>query len=162
MRSLQLLLRDHWDFVDESVILAWTPEIKSGLFWWSDARHLLASVSLVSPQPDLLFWSDASDQGWGAALLDQFVLGRWLVVERSYSIHLREFRAFRLGLLHFGRHLLGRSIGVFNINTTALSYTHKQRGTFSPALTHKAQLLLRWAVAIGISLVLQFIMRHGT
>ena len=29
-------------------------------------------VSLVSPQPDL-FWSDASDQGWGLNLLNQFL-----------------------------------------------------------------------------------------
>ena len=53
MRSLQLLLRDHWDFVDESVVFAWTPEIELGFRWRSDAHHLLASVSLVSPQPAL-------------------------------------------------------------------------------------------------------------
>ena len=46
--------------VDESVsvALSWTSEIKSDLTWRSDARNLLAGVSLVSPQPDLLFWSD--------------------------------------------------------------------------------------------------------
>ena len=34
MRSLQLLLlRDRWDFVDESVNLDWTPEIESDLLW---------------------------------------------------------------------------------------------------------------------------------
>ena len=47
MCSLQLLLREQWDFVD--------PEIGPDLLWWSDARHLLAGVSLVSPQPELLF-----------------------------------------------------------------------------------------------------------
>ena len=65
MRSLQLVLRDHWDFKYESVTVSWTPSIESVLDWWSDVRHLLVGVSLDSPQPDLLFWSDASDQGWG-------------------------------------------------------------------------------------------------
>ena len=54
MRSLQLLLRDHWDFVEVSVVLSWTLEIESDLLWWLNARHLLAGVSLVSSQPDLL------------------------------------------------------------------------------------------------------------
>ena len=66
MRSLQLQLRQHWDFVDEDVLVPWNSQIRSDLHWWSDARHLLSGVSLLIPQPDLLFWSDASDQGWGA------------------------------------------------------------------------------------------------
>ena len=51
MRSLQLLLRDCCVFVDESVYLYWTPEIESDLIWWFDT-HLLAGISLVSPQPN--------------------------------------------------------------------------------------------------------------
>ena len=149
MWSLQLLLRDHWDFVDESVILTWTPEIELDLLWWSDARHLLVGVSLVSPQR------------LGANLQDQFISGRWSVVEQSYSINLRELWAIRLGLFHFGRSLLGRSVGVFSDNTTALSYICKQSGTFLPALNHEALLLLHWAELMEITLVPQFIIGHG-
>ena len=54
MRSLHLLLRNRLYFVDESVVLRWTLEIELDLLWWFDACHLLADVSLVSPQPDLL------------------------------------------------------------------------------------------------------------
>ena len=63
MWSLQLVLQDQWDFEDESVTVSWTSSIKSDLNWWFDVYDL-AGVSLVSLQPDL-FWSDASDQGWG-------------------------------------------------------------------------------------------------
>ena len=83
MKPLQLILRNHWDFVEESVVLSWTSAAESDLEWWSDARHLLDWVSLVSPQPDLLFWSDVLAQGWWASLLNQFVSGRWLLVERG-------------------------------------------------------------------------------
>ena len=43
-------------------------------------------------------------------------------------------------------------------NTTALSYVRRQRGTFSPALNHEAQLLLCWAETMEITLVPQFVM----
>ena len=56
MRSLQLELRRRLDFLDESVVLSWTPEIERDLEWWYDTDHLLQ-------HPDLLFWSDALDQG---------------------------------------------------------------------------------------------------
>ena len=121
-------------------------------------RHLLAGVSLVSPQLDLLFWSDVLDQCWGVNLLDQFVSGCWLEVEQEYSINLRELHAIHLGLLHFHHSLMGRSVGAFLDNTTDLSYIRKQGGTFSPALNHKAQLLLCWVESLGITLVPQFIM----
>ena len=75
--------------------------------------------------PNLLFWSDASDLGWGANLTDQFVSGVWLDKEKAMSINLRELRAIRLGLLHFLDSLKSKSVGVFSDNTTALSYLRK-------------------------------------
>ena len=63
LRSLQLLLRQQWDFVDKSVVPAWSPEVASDLDWWSDASHLLSGVCLMSQQLDVLFWSNASDHG---------------------------------------------------------------------------------------------------
>ena len=68
LRSLQLRLRESWDFVDESVSVAWTDDIRSDLQWWSDARNILAAVSLATHHTDHHFWSDASDQGWAPML----------------------------------------------------------------------------------------------
>ena len=72
MSALQLLLRQQWDFVEESLVCPWSPEVKSDLSWWSNAIHLLGDVS---PQPDVLFWPDVSDHCWGANHLDRFVSG---------------------------------------------------------------------------------------
>ena len=94
--------------------------------------------------------------GWGANLLDQFVLGRWSQVEWKF-INLQELRAVHLGLLHSHRYLLGQSVRVFSDNTTALSYIWKQGGMFLAALNHNAQLLC-WTESLGITLVPQFIM----
>ena len=122
LRSLQLRLRECWDFVDESVSVEWTEVIRSDLRWWSDARNILAGVSLATPHTDHHFWSDASDQGWGAHVGGQLVSGRWSLEETGMSINLRELRAIRLGLQHFQCRLAGSSVGVFADNTTALAY----------------------------------------
>ena len=92
MRSLQLVLQDLWDFQGESVSVVWTPSIEQDLRWWSDAQHP-AGISLEPQHPDLLFWSDASDQSWGTNLVDQFVSGLWSTGECNLSINLRELRA---------------------------------------------------------------------
>ena len=85
MHSLELELHCRWDFVDKAVVLPWTPEIELDLLWWYDTDHLLQGVSLEVQHPDLLFWSDASDHGWGAYLHDLFVSGHWSAEERSLS-----------------------------------------------------------------------------
>ena len=112
----------------------------------------------MSPQPDLLFWSDVSDQGWGANLLDRFVSGRWSPEEKLLSINLRELQAIRLGLQHFRFSLVGQPVAMFSDNTMALSYVHKQGGTFSPALSEEAHHHLRWAEDWSISIIPQSIM----
>ena len=90
MRSLQLFLRQQWDFIDKSVVLSWSPEVELGLAWWSDASHLLWGVPLLFPELDILFWFDASDHDWGANLLDRFISGQWSREEDGLSKNLRE------------------------------------------------------------------------
>ena len=98
MRSLQLVFHGHWDFEDESVAVTWTLLNELDLLWWSGVHHLLQGVSSEIPHPDLLFWSDVSDQWWRVNLLDDFISGRWSVEEHAFSINLRELCAIRLGL----------------------------------------------------------------
>ena len=159
MRSLQLPLSQQWDFTDELVVLQRSPEVRSDLFWWSNASHLLEGVSLPSLQPDVLFWSDASDHGWEANIQDHFVSGHWSQEEVTLFISLRELRAIRLGLCHFTQFLKGHTVGVCADNTTTLCYLRRQGGgTFTPALKREAQLLPRRLESLQIRLVPQFIM----
>ena len=83
--------------------------------------------------------------------------GRWSVEKRSLSINLRELWAIRLGIRHFCHSLRGLTVGVFTDNTTALCYVKKQRRKYSAALNMEAQLLLRWAESLDLTLVPQFI-----
>ena len=74
-----------------------------------------------SSQTDLMFWSDAFDQGWGAMMADQFRSGLWSEEEALYSIYLRELLTVENCLLLFVRLLLGHLVAVFSNNTAALS-----------------------------------------
>ena len=158
VRSFQLVLRDSWDFQNESISVPWTPSVLDNLRWWSDECNLLVGVSLEPQIPDLLFWSYSSGQGWGINLVGKFVSDLWSTSERQLSINLWELHAIRLGLFHFHHCLQGQSVGVFSDNTMALSYLRRQGGTFSQALNGEAQLILCWAELLNISLFPQFIL----
>ena len=72
MHSLQLTLHRSWDWVDDSTLVRWN---NHDLFWWLDPVRLQEGVSLAHVSPDLDFWSDASDVGWGAHLGREVISG---------------------------------------------------------------------------------------
>ena len=113
----------------------------------------------VSPPgvPDLHFWSDASDVGWGAHLGCQVASGLWATQQAALSINARELLAVQLGLFQFRSALQGRTVAVFCDNTTAVAYLRKAGGTRSPLLTTLAQEILRWTESLSIRLAPQFL-----
>ena len=78
VRSLQLSLHRLWDREDMSALIPWSPDCRRDLRWWLDLPHLSLGVSFVQVSPDLDFWSDASDSGWGAHLGSLTASGLWI------------------------------------------------------------------------------------
>ena len=66
MQSLQIRLRSRWDFRDELLRIPWDPLCQEDLLWWSWAIQTREGVNFSLPVPDLNFYSDVSDVGWGA------------------------------------------------------------------------------------------------
>ena len=157
MRSLQLALRSSWDFLDETVLVAWDTPSLEDLRWWCDRGRLERGISMLTPLPDQMFWSDASDQGWGANLSDEFASGVWSAEEALLSINVRELLAVEKGLLAFLHLLQGSVVAVFCDNTTAVSYLRRQGGLLSPLLNSVAQRILRWAEEQQMTLMPQFV-----
>ena len=62
------------------------------------------------PVPDLSFYSDESDVGWGAIIGEQQVSGVWTPGQWELSINLREMRTMQKGLLEFSSLLRGNTI----------------------------------------------------
>ena len=157
MRSLQLCLHRSWDRLSLDAAVPLSPDCLPDLRWWVSPPRLALGTSLSLVSPDLDFWSDASDVGWGAHLGDRRASGLWSPADARLSINARELLAVQRGLLQFQVFLVGRSVAVFCDNVTAVAYLRKQGGTRSPFLNSIAQDILRWAEPLQVRLLPQFI-----
>ena len=101
MRSLQIRLRYRWDFRDELLRIPWDPLCQEDLLWWSWAIQKREGVGFSLSVPDLSFYSDASDVGWGAIVGEHQVSGVWTPSQRELSINLRKMMTVQKGLLEF-------------------------------------------------------------
>ena len=157
MRALQLALSRGWDFRDEDILVPWDPPSRDDLRWWCTEGRLEEGISLALRSPDQMFWSDASNLGWGATVENQFASGVWLEGEVSLSINQRELLAVERGLRALCTCLEGRVVAVFSDNMTTVAYLRRQGGTLSPALNAVAQRILRWAEELNIILMPQLV-----
>ena len=157
MRSLQLCLHRSWDRQDLGDPVYASMECLRDLQWWLHLPRLSLGVSLCQVSPDLHFWSDASDVGWGAHLDRQITSGLWDTHQAALSINARELLAVQLGLHQFRSSLQGRTVAIFCDNTTAVAYLRKEGGTRSPLLNTLAQEILRWTESLSIRLAPQFL-----
>ena len=112
VRSVQLALRSCWAFKNEFILVEWDTS-QNDLRWWYDEGRLEEGVSLESHSPELMFWSDASDQGWGANIEDQVASGLWSEEEKILSINVRKLLAVERGLLSFLSLLQSCLVAVF-------------------------------------------------
>ena len=158
MRLLQLCLKDQWDFLDDQFQVSWSPLCREDLLWWSREVQLREGVSLSLPAPDISFFSDASDVGWGALVGEHHASGLWLPHQKALSINMRELLAVQLGLQAFEHLIMGMSVALFCDNTTTIAYLRRSGGTFSSALNSTAREVLLWAESRRIRLLPQFIM----
>ena len=153
VRSLQLCRHRLWDREDMSAKIPWSLDCLRDLRWCLD----LPRLSLVQISPDLDFWSDASDLGWGAHLDSLTASGLWDQEQAALSINACELLAVQEGFHHFLPSLAGKAVSIFCDNSTAVSYLRKEGGTRSPFLNSLTQGILRWAESHSIRLFPQFI-----
>ena len=160
MRSLQLRLNAAGPLLLDGDLVSWDDGCLRDLRWWSDNSHLLVGFSLGDSLPDLCLFSDASDQGWGAALGDLHLSGLWSPLCSRFSINQCELLAILFAVQGFLPHLRGQTVAVYSDNCTVLAYIRKQGGTRSSSLNTVAQELLRLCESQSVYLLPQFIAGH--
>ena len=158
MRLLQLCLKDQWDFLDDQFQVSWSPLCREDLLWWARVAQRREGVSLSLPTPDVSFFSDASDVGWGALVGEHHASGLWSPHQTTLSINLRELLAVQYGLRALEHLLVGLSVALFCDNTTTVAYLRRSGGTFSSTLNDTAREILLWAENHRVRLLPQFIM----
>ena len=142
MRLLQLCLKDQWDFLDDQFQVSWSPLCREDLLWWARVAQLREGVSLSLPVPDVSFFSDASDVGWGALVGEHHASGLWSPHQKTLYINLRELLAVQYGLKALEHLLVGLSVALFCDNTTTVAYLRRSGGTFSSTLNATAREIL--------------------
>ena len=152
MRLLQLCLKDQLGFLDDQFQVSWSPLCREDLLWWSRVAQLREGVSLSLPAPDISFFLDASDVGWGALVGEHHASGLWSPHQKTLSINMRELLAVQFGLL------MGMSVVLFCNTTTTVAYLRRSGGTFSSTLNATAKEVLLWAENHRVRLLPQFIM----
>ena len=158
MRLLQLCLKDQWDFLDDQFQVSWSPLCREDPLWWARVAQLCEGVSLSLPVPDVSFFSDASDVGWGALVGEHHASGLWSPHQKTLSINLRELLAVQYGLKALEHLLVGLSVALFCDNTTTVAYLRRSGGTFSSTLNATAREILLWAENRHVRFLPQFIM----
>ena len=158
MRMLQLCLKDQWDFLDDQFQVSWSPLCRGDLLWWVRVAQLREGVSLSLPVPDVSFFSDTSDVGWGALVGEHHASGLWSPHQKTLSINLRELLAVQYDLKALEHLLVGLSVALFCDNTTTVAYLRRSGGTFSSTLNATAREMLLWAENNHVRLLPQFIM----
>ena len=158
MRLLQLCLKNQWDFLDDQFQVSWSPLCREDLLWWALVAQLREGVSLSLPAPDVSFFSDASDVGWGALVGENHASGLWSPHQKTLSINMRELLAVQYGLKAFEHLLVGLPVALFCDNTTTVGYLRRSGGTFSSTLNTTAREVLLWAESHRVRLLPQFIM----
>ena len=128
--------------------VSWSPLCREDLIWWARVAQQRERVSLFLPVPDVSFFSDASDVGWGALVGEHHASGLWSPHQKTLSINLQ-------ALEHL---LVGLSVALFCDNTATVAYLRRSGGMFSSTLNATAREILLWAENHRVRLLPQFIM----
>ena len=107
------------------------------------------------PVPDLSFYSDESDVGWGVIVGEHLVSAFSSPSQKGLSINLREMMAVQGGLLKFSSLLRGRTIALFCDFVTTIAYLRRSRGTRSQDLFLEVGGVLLWVESMKITLLPQ-------
>ena len=97
-------------------------------------------MSLAQVSPNLDFWSDTSDVGWGAHLGGDIASGLWSPQDADLSINARELLVVERGLHQFAHLIVNSTVTVF-VDSYDCSGVSAQTGrhAFSSAELHRAE-----------------------
>ena len=116
--------------------------------------------ALRGTPPELRLYSDASQSGWGAHLLDQSASGLWSKQETSLHINILEMKALFLALQAFQDTITSQRVTAMCDNSTVVAYVNKREwgvGAVSDSLCELTGQLLRWTEAHNVLLEARYL-----
>ena len=99
--------------------------------WWMEMLQQTNGKAIISPGPDLVIETDASRQGWGAAMGAVTVRGHWTAVEQEEHINVLELRAVLFAVQALCSTKSNMHLHIKADNITAVAHINKMGGTRS-------------------------------
>ena len=137
----EALSRTRGDF-DQPMVLG--EKARTDIAWW--LQNIGCSGAPVRRKsPDMVVYTDASNEGWGAHIGELATGGRWSEAEMEDHINVLELKAILLGLQSLCPDLQEAHIRVMTDNTTALAYIKHMGGSRSDRCNKVAKEVWDWA-----------------
>jgi hypothetical protein len=112
--------------------------------WW--IRETGNSFNYITHGlPDITLSTDASKQGWGAALNGLSTGGQWSISERHSHINILEIKAAFLGIKSMCSEVRDKHIRILVDNVTAVAYINDMGGMNSPQCNLIGRQIWHWA-----------------
>ena len=118
-RAMQWQLRNKWNPNTNPLhLIPHNPQILLDLGWWVESKTPLKGAQIGSLLPQVLLFTDASTEGWGAHFQQQKLAGRWTGQEKKLHINVLEITAVRLALQFVSPGLKGQRVGIMSDNSS--------------------------------------------
>ena len=125
------------------IIAQLTDDSKNDIQWW--LKNFNTSRKITHGAPEIMIRTDASKDGWGAAVGFESTGGRW-AQEETYDTHINvlELKAAFLGLQSFRNILKNRHVLIQMDNTTSVAFVRNMGVTHSSKCNSIAINIWEW------------------
>ena len=153
MRPFQFHLKEHWRYPQSlDNLLPWTEAIAAHLDWWQNPSNVMKGADLHPKDHSIQLFTDASNEGWGAHLDQNFTKGLWSDREKRLHINVLELKAVSLALRDFKDQCQNQTVLVATDNSTVVAYINKQGGTHSAEMCALLWKIMTWCHHYHITL----------
>ena len=153
MRPFQFNLKEHWRYPQSlDNLLPLTEAIAAHLDWWQNPSNVMKGADLHPKDHSTQLFTDASNEGWGAHLDQNFTKGLWSDREIRLHINVLELKAVSLALRDFKDQCQNQTVLVATDNSTVVAYINKQGGTHSAEMCALLWKIMTWCHHYHITL----------
>jgi hypothetical protein len=135
-------------FGNYEAIMNFSDNACTEIVWWCNLSNSARKISHGNPSVTLC--TDASLQGWGAAMEGKTTGGRWVGSEKETHINVLELKAAFLGLQSLCVNFNNVHILIKLDNSTAVAYIKNMGGTHSIECNDIAKDIWSWCISRNI------------
>ena len=139
----------------QNIIL--TPVCKAEIRWWIHHLHHFNGKQIITPSPDLVIESDASNLGWGAVCNSHRMGGPLSIEEKKMHINALELKAATFAVKSMTKDKNKVLVHLKMDNVTSVAHINKMGGTRSKLLNDLTKDLWEYCLDKQITVTSEFL-----